>query len=64
MTVSASPPRATLNRRIDRGSVEVLQCYLCGILLGIVDVLPVIPISSGDVLALNSNRARPRRTST
>ena len=62
MAVTASPSRATLGGRVDRGSV-VSQCYLCGIFLGIVDVLPVIPISSGDVLALNGDRAGPRRTS-
>ena len=62
--MKVSPARATLRGRVDRGSVEELQCHLCSVLLGIVDVLPIIPISSGDVLTLNGDGAGPRRTST
>jgi hypothetical protein len=37
------------------------QCHFGSILLGIIDVLPVIPVTSGDVLPLNGDGAGPRR---
>jgi hypothetical protein len=38
----------------------VLQCHFGGVLLGVIDVLPVIPISSRNVLALDGHGAGPR----
>jgi hypothetical protein len=57
------PSRSALRRRAWGRPVEMLQCHLCGILLGIVDMLSIVPESSRDVLALNGDRAGPRSAS-
>lgn len=53
---------------IDRGGpgllVEQLQGHLGGVLFGIVDVLAVIPVAGGDILALDGDGARPGGTTS
>jgi hypothetical protein len=53
------PPGSTPRGGAGTRTAQVLQCHLGGILLGVVDILPVIPVSSRDVLTLNGHGAGP-----
>jgi len=53
------PSTSTLLRRARRRAGQVPQSDLCRILFGIIDVLPIIPVSSRDILPLNCDSTRP-----
>lgn len=44
-------------RALRRG--QLLQGHFGGVFLGVVDVLPVVPVARGDVLAFDRYRAGP-----
>ena len=42
--------------------LELLQGHLCGVFLGVVDVLAIVPVARRYALAFDGHRAGPRRT--